>query len=348
MKARSDAGGFAGEIPRLGRDATHGGRPVNFFSTVEYLEALGDTHFSTRRWAVEVCEIEGRLLRLLVLDGRTPVHEAPFYDFPQPLEVPAEGPRRSLRYYPKTVVQTTGTGEADPERALAAASGLRVSPYVEWARFADRAAFERHCEALGARFSDSRRQRKRLEKEHGPLGFVFDDTRPEVFEAGLRWKGAQYVASGSANLLAEPRAARLMHELRRRGVLLVSSLSAGSTLLAVHVGGLSGGRLGYWLPAYEPAFSKYSPGRILLEELLFESQRRGHVEFDFLIGREDYKFKYATHARWIGPLGEPPRRVRLEAFARRRLKEGLARAPRLRAFVDGLRERIRRPPPAVG
>jgi hypothetical protein len=306
---------------------------VNIFSSPTFLEVMGEVFFPRGARSIELRRIEGRVLRLLVVDGEV-VRSAPFYDFPQPLDAVPAGPIEPLAYFPRTVLRTTELApfaEGQP--------GLQPSPFVDWSRFPDAAAFEAHLERSGANLADSKRQRRRLEKAKGPLRFSFDDEADEAFAACLKWKSAQYLASGYEDLFARPANVELFRELRRRKLVVVSALWAGQTLLAAHLGGLHDGRFAWWVPAYDPAYAKYSPGRLLLEDALTASHALGHQEFDFLIGNERYKFLYATHDRVIGPLGVPPRLERWALEARSLAKQTLKERPRLRKLVDGLRAR---------
>ncbi len=309
---------------------------MNLFSTDAFLETLAELYYPGRRWAVEVCRVEGRYLRLLVVGRREVVLSAPFFDYPQPVEDPVPGPVRELSWVPRTVLRTTTVEDRAPEP-----KGQHPSPFIDWSRFVDWADFERFVGArIGNLFPDSRRRRKKLERDLGPLRFEFDDPRPEVFDACVRWKSAQYVTTGLPDLFAPAENVELFRRLRRRGAVVVSSLSAGSTLLAVHFGGLADGKHSWWVPAYDAALSKYSPGRLLLEEILKESLARRHREFDFLIGDEAYKFHYATHVRVIGPVGSPPLRVRLWNEARARAKHALSGSPRLLEAARSFRRRL--------
>jgi hypothetical protein len=308
---------------------------VNIFTTDAYLETLGTVFFPKRRWAIELRRVQGRVLRLLVLDGRTAVRRAPFYDFPQPLEAVPEQPVTALSYFPRTVLCTNAL-----EAHVARAPGTQPSPFIEWKRFADAKAFERHAEQAGARSSDSRRQRRRLEQTAGALRFAFDDPSEAVFTTALAWKSSQYLASGYPDLFARPQCVELFRQLRRRGVLVVNSLHAGSTLIAAHLGSLHDGRFTWWVPSYDPAFGTWSPGRLLLEDALRESQARGHTEFDFLIGDERYKYQYATHERVIGPLGTPGLVEQLGLDARVRVRALLAQSPRVGQLVRSVRARF--------
>ena len=309
---------------------------MSVFSTTAYLETLAELGFPGRAAAVEVCRVEGVALRLLVLDGHEVVTTAPYYDFPLPLETPWTGPARPLRYVPRTVLQTT-TVEARP----APSPGRHPSPYVDWSAFAGHAAFEAMVTGrIGNLLPDSRRRLRKLERDLGPLRFEFDDPRPEAFDACVRWKSAQYRETGVEDLFARPENVELFRRLRRRGVVVLSSLSAGETLVATHLGGLADGRHSWWVPSYDPALAKYSPGRLMLHEILRESHARGHREFDFLIGDEAYKFHYATHSRLIGPLGTPPLGERVLDGLKTTTRAALAAHPTLLSAARSVKHRL--------
>lgn len=308
---------------------------MNLFTTDAFLEAAGEAFFPSATRRIETFRCEGRLLRLLEADGKV-VRSMPFYDFPQPLQGPEPTGVRPLPYFPRTVLRTTTVEERTPEPP-----GQQPSPYIEWARFKTFEELEKHAEARGARWADSRRQRRRIEKDLGALSFVFSDDRPEVFEQGLKWKSAQYQATNVQDMFATPANVELFKGLQRRGALLVSSLSAGATLLAVHVGALTDKRVAWWVPAYDGAFNKYSPGRLLLEDIMKASHEKGHLEFDFLLGDEGYKFMYATNNRVVGPVGEPPLREQLATEAKKRAKAFLEKYPMAYGLAKEARRRVR-------
>jgi CelD/BcsL family acetyltransferase involved in cellulose biosynthesis len=315
---------------------------MNVFTTPGYLETIGELYHPGKRRTVERFTLEGRVLRLLVLDGRGPMVDLPFYDYPQPLEgEAAAGPTRPLGYLPRTVVRTTPI----EERTAPEPPGFQPSPYVDWSRFPDYAAYEALLHTRGTtRTADIERKRRKLERDVGPVRFLFDDPRPEAFEACLRWKSAQYKATGLGDMFADARNVELFRRLRALGLVVVSSLSAGERLLAVHLGSLNDRRFGWWVPAYDPEFSRFSPGRLMMLELLKESHRLGHLEFDFLIGAEDYKFAFATHNRVIGPVGTPPLLERLKVEGTRRLKAWLQDSPRAYELARQVKRRLWRPP----
>lgn len=69
----------------------------------------------------------------------------------------------------------------------------------------------------------------------------------------------------------------------------LSVLYCGDQLVAAHLGLLGGGRLHYWFPVYDPAYSKYSPGKILLSEVMKQSDGNSVNVIDFGEGHADYK-----------------------------------------------------------
>jgi CelD/BcsL family acetyltransferase involved in cellulose biosynthesis len=309
---------------------------MNLLATEQYLSIAGEVLFPTRRRRIETFSVEGRTLRMLVLDRDEVVQRMPFYDFAPPIDGVAAS--RQLPFVARTVVRTTTAEERQPEP-----EGFQPSPYIEWPRFRDYAAFDALVTERNAKQqSDSRRRRRRVEKELGALSFVFDDPRPEVFDACVRWKSGQYLATGVGDMFAPPQNVELFRQLRKAGGLVVSSLSVGDKLMAVHFGAFYQGWFGSWIPAYDPALNVYSPGRLLLEELLKDSHARKHSEFDFLIGDEKYKFTYATHNRVIGPVGTPPLRDRLAKEAERRAKALLAKYPQAYQLARAVKRRLKR------
>ena len=179
---------------------------------------------------------------------------------------------------------------------------------------------------VGNLLPDSRRKRRKAERDLGKLSFVYDDPRKEPFESCLVWKSAQWRRTGSVDLFGtDLRHVQLFRELRRRGLLVVSTLSAGEALLAVHIGAAADNRLYWWVPAYDILMARYSPGRLLLEYLLEESFARNQRRFEFLLGDEKYKWHYATHALEVGALGKPT----LYSFLRYEAKT------RVRAMLEG-------------
>ena len=310
---------------------------MNVFSAPELLSSVADVFHPGVPARQRFFRVGGRLFRLLELQGGGAVSAWPFMDFLEPAD--ADEAARALdvgelAYLPKVELARM---TADDWRQLGQSDPL-VSPFVDWSLFPAHADFLAHVQARKASLlADSRRCARRLEREIGPLRFVADETRPQALEQCLRWKSRQYLDTGYADAFAVEAHVKLFSELARRRVLRVSALSAGERLLAVHAGLLHEGRFYYWIPAFDAELRNLSPGRLLLEELLKDSQARGDREFDFLLGDEAYKWNYATHARRIGPLGSPPLRARLREGLRRRAQALRQRHPQLASLARRLR-----------
>jgi hypothetical protein len=314
---------------------------MNIFSSPQFLETVADIGFPGRPRAIETVRVGTHRFRLLVVDGRRVVTRWPFLDFVEPLPEDEPGlPTRTLGYLPLASVLTQPAQGWKPEEH---GPGVEPSPFVDWTRFARWEDFVALVQGrIGNLFPDSRRKRRKLERDVGPIRFLFHDERPEVLDTCVRWKSAQYIATGLRNMFADGRNVELFRRLAAAGLVRVSSLHAGDRLVAVHLGALHERRCYWWVPAYDPELGRYSPGRLMLEDLLEHSYRSGHAEWDFLIGNEDYKWHYATGNRVVAPLGTPPLSLRAGRLAKSGIKSVLQRSPWLWERAQALKRRLRR------
>jgi hypothetical protein len=322
----------------LGRD-----KRMNVFSSPEMLSTVAAVFFPGAPARARWFRVADRLFLLPEVNGEG-VTSWPFMDFLEPAQpgddADASSDAGQLPFLPKVALERV-TAEAWRAGGLDAS----VAPCVDWSQFASHADFLAHVHARRSGLAaDGRRRSRRLEREVGPLRMLADDPRPDVLEQCFRWKSRQYVESGYPDAFAVGAHATLFRELAKRGLLKVSSLSAGDRLLAVHAGMLHDRRFYYWVPAFDGELRAYSPGRLLLDEMLKASLARGDGEFDFLIGDEPYKWHYATHARPVTPLGVAPWPQRLRGSMRRFAHSLRRRYPAL----DDLERRLRRLPPRKG
>lgn len=193
-------------------------------------------------------------------------------------------------------------------------------------------------EALLARHRSLVRDRERrgrsLAKDHGALTFTVDDRAADVLPAARAWKQAQLQATGQSDFFARPQTTEFLELLRERNLLVSSTLRAGGRLVSLWLGFMHEGVWSGWIFTYDPAFRKYSAGHQLLNAMLEESFARGHAEFDFSEGGEDYKMVYATHVRLLGEVGTPPLTRVAVNFAKRSL---YGFSPRLLEAVQGFK-----------
>jgi CelD/BcsL family acetyltransferase involved in cellulose biosynthesis len=142
------------------------------------------------------------------------------------------------------------------------------------------------------------RRRRKLEREVGPVTFEWSAGDVAGAMGALRtWKSQQYRRTGVWDRFARPWIAEAMDRLSGvsdpdcTGVLGV--LRTGDRLAAVHLGLLSADRLCWWFPAYDPELGRYSPGLILLLDLIAEGAARRVPVLDLGRGEHDYKLRVA-------------------------------------------------------
>ncbi len=78
------------------------------------------------------------------------------------------------------------------------------------------------------------------------------------------------------------------------GALRFSTIRLDGDLVAAHFGFLHGGVFTWYKPSFEPALAKKSPGEVLIKYLLELAETEGADLFDFTIGAEAFKLRFAT------------------------------------------------------
>lgn len=81
------------------------------------------------------------------------------------------------------------------------------------------------------------------------------------------------------------------------GWLLFSVVLFDQTPIAFHFGFEYGNRLIWYKPTFNTDYLKHSPGEVLIKFLLEYALERKVAEFDFTIGEEAFKYRFANHAR---------------------------------------------------
>lgn len=273
---------------------------ANVFSAPELLAAAGATLRAGRPVRVVTGRLAGRSFRLLAVAGR-PEPALPFFDFLEPVE---DAPHDAvpLAYLPSVSLESVPLARW-LEGGLDAA---RASPWVDWRRFASYSAFQAEVAARRRKPSDSERRLRKLARERGAVRFEPESRDAALFRQCLAWKSSQYRRTGQLDAFASRRIVAFFERLFDEGRLVVSALHAGESAVAIHLGCRFEGRFYYWIPAFDVSAAACSPGGLLLEAMLEDSQGRGDREFDFLIGAEAYKLHYATDVRLVCELGQPP------------------------------------------
>jgi CelD/BcsL family acetyltransferase involved in cellulose biosynthesis len=138
-----------------------------------------------------------------------------------------------------------------------------------------------------------------------------------VFRSLLAWKAIQYEQVRKIQIFDYPWTVNLLDSIRRyqsdRFAGVLSALYAGDQLAAVHLGIRSQGALLIWFPTYNRALEQYSPGMILLLNLVEHAAEAGIRRIDFGPGEERYKqeFKSGDTRLLVGGVDVNPYRTAL-------------------------------------
>ena len=184
-----------------------------------------------------------------------------------------------------------------PNSTFSPGSVAAESPYIETA-----CGTKIYHGKNGVRSSQSVRQifrkRRKLEREIGELRFEFQTDDSAVFELMKQWKSRQRADSHTTNVLDFPWVMVTLERIRRTQnddfAGITSALYAGGEPVAVHFGMRTKRVLHWWFPAYDVRFAKYSPGAMLLVELIDACGEQGIRRLDLGEGDERYKQSFQT------------------------------------------------------
>jgi len=156
----------------------------------------------------------------------------------------------------------------------------------------------------GRLFHSTMQKRRKLVREVGELHFEFDAADPAGLEALMRWKSAQFHRTACVDPFSRRWVRDLVHELATadepgcRGTL--STLHAGSHLIAAHFGIRTSTRLSLWFPSYDTAFARYSPGMQLF--FLMAESAPDHEVGLLDLSKGDMPYKHLL-ASFVYPVG---------------------------------------------
>ncbi|MEV0175952.1 GNAT family N-acetyltransferase [Streptomyces sp. NPDC050803] len=139
---------------------------------------------------------------------------------------------------------------------------------------------------------------RKLGRDHEGVRYVHDERDPAALRALMDWKSAQYRRTGRSDRFAQEWITRLVQQLFHTrsesfaGILSV--LYADGKPVAAHFGLRSERVLACWFPAYDPAFSKYSPGLVLHLRMAEAAAADGIAYLDLGRGQKEYKDSLKT------------------------------------------------------
>jgi CelD/BcsL family acetyltransferase involved in cellulose biosynthesis len=190
---------------------------------------------------------------------------------------------------------------------LIGSDGLDRAPIVKHRQIADvtdgfEAWFASQKAHAPKYFKNLGRCTRNVAKDFPDLKFEWTDVSPALLDWVLNLKVDQYRRSGmhdvfscgwTRDLLLALAAQKTGSARLRAGV-----YRRGDELVAAEICLLEGEDLHFWFPAYNPAYSRYSPGLLLTFDIIRHAAGLGIKLFDFGSGGEAYKSRMTTD----GPL----------------------------------------------
>ena len=147
-------------------------------------------------------------------------------------------------------------------------------------------------------FKKMRRMRRNLERDFSEISVIADDRSEATFETLMGLKRAQYKRTGKHDVLASDWAQGLLADLRQLDSpdlrVEMTSLYLDGRLAAAEMNLRAGDVLHGWLTAFEADFANYSPGYVIVEEVLRGMPERGLYVYDAGCDRDDYKKYYCN------------------------------------------------------
>jgi CelD/BcsL family acetyltransferase involved in cellulose biosynthesis len=143
----------------------------------------------------------------------------------------------------------------------------------------------------------------KLERAAGPLRYEAQCSDPATLHALMRCKSRQYQKTGQPDRFAIPWVVALMERLHAARDAefagMLSVLWAGDRMAAAHFGMRSRTIWNYWFPCYDPRFAAFSPGLILLAEILRSAAQMGIRIVEMGAGIGQYKDRFANSERTL-------------------------------------------------
>jgi CelD/BcsL family acetyltransferase involved in cellulose biosynthesis len=155
----------------------------------------------------------------------------------------------------------------------------------------------------------SPRWRKNVAKARNKLrkvaAFTLDCTSTPLFEGAaselIRLHAARWEQRNRSGVFANPRMSRFLtgalSDLSQAGLLRLHTLSVDSRPIAILFAFHHCRITCYYIGGFDPRWSAYSPGNIVLEAAMLRAARDGATEFHFLRGSESYKYHFGAKDR---------------------------------------------------
>lgn len=147
-------------------------------------------------------------------------------------------------------------------------------------------------------FKKMRRVFRNVERDFSGVQFEFDDQREQSFQSVMALKRKQYARTGYYDVLNAEWTRDLFDRLRHfEGPRLrarLSSLSFDDQFSSGEFNLQSDSVLHGWITAFDQRFSKYSPGNMLMQEVMAQMADAGLSIYDAGPGLDHYKRHYSN------------------------------------------------------
>ncbi|PBB84669.1 MULTISPECIES: GNAT family N-acetyltransferase [unclassified Mesorhizobium] len=163
------------------------------------------------------------------------------------------------------------------------------------------------CDETLASLVPARRRRQlrrawRAAQRRGSVIIRRCETDPETFlDHLIRLHGSRWAGQGGG-VLADPCAVKFhrtaLPRLAANGLARCWLMEIGEAVVGAYYGFHHRGRAYAYLGGFDPGYAEESPGAILIGEAIAEAVHEGAREFDFLRGRESYKYGWGAVDRW--------------------------------------------------
>ncbi|MEM8618033.1 MAG: GNAT family N-acetyltransferase [Pseudomonadota bacterium] len=148
-------------------------------------------------------------------------------------------------------------------------------------------------------FKKMRRLYRNVERDFSERHFTWNDPRDATVETLFALKRAQFSRTGFHDVLKPEWARQLLDRLRHhespRLRLQVVSLYYEDQFAAAEMNLVSDTIMHGWLTAFDQALGVYSPGNMLVQDMLSEMPAHGLMTYDQGPGLDHYKRHYATY-----------------------------------------------------
>jgi CelD/BcsL family acetyltransferase involved in cellulose biosynthesis len=159
------------------------------------------------------------------------------------------------------------------------------------------ALYELQRAAHPKRLKNMRRQQNQFEREHGPLSLTWGPPVPGALDTLYDFKSRQFSQSGLVNMITATEPRRLLDAVASGPYAFMTTLWCGDRLISGHFGFRAGNSFHPWIAAFDPEFSDYSPGNLLLLQILKKMPETGLTAYDLAEGHDHYKKYFCNEGR---------------------------------------------------